>query len=343
MPAPPTLLGVLRDRLVAKHYSARTREAYESWVRRYIRHHGRRHPREMDVAELREFLTHLARDRAVSASTQNQALAAIRFLYEEVLGRPMAAPTDHLVAKRPARVPTVLSAEDARRVLDGMRGVPQLMAQLMYGSGLRVMECCTLRVKDVDLSRLEVTVRQGKGGRDRRTMLADELAGALRAQLRARRAQHAQDVARGAGYVALPEALRIKLGKEAGRRWEWQWLFAATREYVDPATGERRRHHLHETVVQSAVVESARAAGLSQRVTCHTFRHSFATHLLEAGYDIRTVQELLGHRDVSTTMLYTHVLNRGGLGVRSPLDSREGRGGRRAGPRASRARSDVGG
>ena len=320
MPSPPTLLQVLRDRLTAKHYSPRTLEVYEQWVRRFIRYHRRRHPREMDVAELRDFLTYLARDRKVSASTQNQALAAIRFLYEVVLERPMAAPTDHLIAKRPLRLPNVLSTDDVRRVIERMPGVSQLMARVLYGSGLRVMECCTLRVKDLDLDRGELTVRDGKGGRDRRTMIPESLLAEIRSHLRSRKVQHDRDVKRGAGYVALPDALRAKFGPESGRRWEWQWLFAATREYRDPGTGERRRHHLHETVLQSAVVAASGAAGLSQRVTCHTFRHSFATHLLEAGYDIRTVQELLGHRDVSTTMIYTHVLNRGGLGVRSPLD-----------------------
>ena len=320
MASPRTLLQVLQDRLVAKHYSPRTLEAYEHWVRRFIRYHGRRHPREMDLAEVRDFLTHLARDRKVSASTQNQALAALRFLYEVVLERPMASPTDHLVAKRPARLPTVLSTDDVRRVIERMPGVSQLMARILYGSGLRVMECCTLRVKDLDLDRGELTVRHGKGGRDRRTMIPVSLVADIRNHLRTRKTQHAMDVRRGAGYVALPEALRAKLGTQSGRRWEWQWVFAATREYRDPETGERRRHHLHETVIQAAVIAGARAAGIGQRVTCHTFRHSFATHLLEAGYDIRTVQELLGHRDVSTTMIYTHVLNRGGLGVRSPLD-----------------------
>jgi integron integrase len=316
----PTLLDVLRDRLATRHYSRRTAEAYESWVRRYIRFHGRRHPREMDLRELRDFLTHLARDLQVSASTQNQALAAIRFLYEDVLQRPISAPIDHLMAKRPQRLPTVLGAGDVQRVIEELRGMPRLMVQLLYGSGLRVMECCTLRVKDLDLERGELTVRHGKGGRDRRTMLPESFVAELGNHLRAVKLQHERDLARGAGYVELPAALWRKFGPDAGRRWEWQWLFPATRGYRDPATGERRRHHLHETVVQAAVIAAARKAGISQRVTCHTFRHSFATHLLEAGYDIRTVQELLGHRDVSTTMIYTHVLNKGGLGVRSPLD-----------------------
>lgn len=316
----PTLLSVLRDRLQTRRYSPRTIEAYERWVRRYIRFHRRRHPREMDVRELREFLTHLARDRRVSASTQNQALAAIKFLYDEVLERSIESPTDHLQAKRPRRLPVVLSAADVERVIDCLEGAPQLMARLLYGSGLRLMECCTLRVKDLDFGRGELTVRHGKGGTDRRTMLPEAVMPVLREHLREVRAQHELDLQRGAGFVVLPDALRTKLGPETARSWPWQWVFPATREYQDPTTGERRRHHLHESVVQSAVTAAARLAGLDQRVTCHTFRHSFATHLLESGYDIRTVQELLGHRDVSTTMIYTHVLNRGGLGVRSPLD-----------------------
>ena len=319
-PSRPSLVEVLRERLRLKRYSPRTADVYESWVRRYIAYHGRRHPREMDVAELREFLSYLASGRGVSASTQNQALAAVRFLYEEVLERPLAAPTDHLQAKRPKRMPTVLSVADVQRVLAAMDGVPQLMARLLYGSGLRLMECCALRVKDLDLSRGEITVRHGKGGRDRRTMLPDAVIGDLRRHLAEVQRQHQRDIARGAGYVALPDAMRAKLGPDGGRAWAWQWVFPATRGYRDPVTGERRRHHLHESVVQAAVVTAGRVAGLGQRVTCHTFRHSFATHLLEAGYDIRTVQELLGHRDVSTTMIYTHVLNKGGLGVRSPLD-----------------------
>lgn len=335
----PTLLGVLVDRLKARHYSPRTIEAYDVWVRRYIRYHGRRHPRDLDERALRDFLTHLARDQQVSASTQNQALAAIKFLYEEVLERPLATPTDHLQAKRPRRLPTVLSQEDVAAVIDAMEHPTRLMAMLLYGSGLRLMECCTLRVKDVDLRRGELTVRHGKGGTDRRTMLPVTVHAELEAHLQDVQAQHERDVARGGGFVELPNALRQKLGPRAGQRWEWQWVFPATREYVERTTRERRRHHLHESVVQSAVTRAARAAGIPLRVTCHTFRHSFATHLLEAGYDIRTVQELLGHRDVSTTMIYTHVLNRGGLGVRSPLDGPPSQPGRQA-PRSGAAASD---
>jgi integron integrase len=319
-----TLLGELRQCLKAKHYSPRTAEAYEKWVRRYIRFHGRRHPRDLDTRELRDFLSHLASKVNVAASTQNQALAAIKFLYEEVLELPFASPIDHLIAKRPRRLPTVLSIEDVSRVIAAMEGVPQLMARVLYGSGLRLQECCTIRVKDLDLTRRELTIRHGKGGNDRLTMVPESLVRPLTAHLRGVKKQHDRDLARGAGFVELPGAMDRKLGAETGRRWEWQWLFPATREYMVPETRELRRHHLHQTVLQDAVTRAARVAGLHQRVTCHTFRHSFATHLLEAGYDIRTVQELLGHRDVSTTMIYTHVLNRGGLGVRSPLDGLPG-------------------
>jgi integron integrase len=319
-PTPPTLLSVLRDRLLSRRYSARTVEAYSAWVRRFVRYARGRHPRELGATHVRDFLTHLARDRGVSASTQNQALAALLFLYRHVLELPMAVPAGILQAKRPHRLPIVLTREEVRLVLEQLTGVPRLMASVLYGGGLRLMEGCALRVKDVDLSRGEIIVRSGKGERDRRTMLPRSLEAPLRQHLADGRAIHRRLVRGGGGYVALPGALRQKLGDEAARSWAWQWVFPAARCYRDRMTGERRRHHLHETLLQRAVPEAARAAGLGKRVTCHTFRHSFATHLLEAGYDIRTVQELLGHRDVKTTMIYTHVLNRGGLGVRSPLD-----------------------
>jgi integron integrase len=320
MTASPTLLGVLRDRLVARRYSPRTMEAYDAWVRRFVRFHGRRHPRELGEPAVQAFLTHLARDRQVSASTQNQALAALLFLYRHVLETPMAAPTGVLHAKRPVRLPVVLTRTEVRAVLDALDGVPQLVASLLYGAGLRLLEGCALRVKDLDLERGEVTVRSGKGQKDRRTVLPRGLVAPLTTHLALVRTLHARDLHAGAGYLALPDALRRKLGAAVARSWPWQWVFPARSVYRDGKTGERRRHHVHESVLQRAVPAAARAAGLSKRVTCHTFRHSFATHLLEAGYDIRTVQELLGHTDVRTTMVYTHVLNRGGLGVRSPLD-----------------------
>ena len=315
-----TLLSVLHDRIVAKHYSARTEAAYAQWVRRYVRFHRRRHPRDLGAEQVRDFLTYLARDEAVSASTQNQALAALLFLYREVLGVPISGAMQHLHAKRPERLPVVLTRDETQRVLQAMRGTTRLMASLLYGSGMRVMECCTLRVKDVDLTRGEIVIRSGKGQKDRVTMLPQRVVPALRVHLERVAAQHARDLAAGGGYVALPDALRRKLGERASRSWPWQWIFPATRSYRDPTTGERRRHHLHESVLQRAVTDAVRAAQIGKRATCHTFRHSFATHLLASGSDIRTIQELLGHQDVRTTMLYTHVLNRGGLGVRSPLD-----------------------
>ena len=316
----PTLLGVLRDRIRAKHYSPRTEEAYAAWVRRYVRYHGGRHPRNLEPTHVRDFLTHLARDRKVSASTQNQALAALLFLYATVLELPMAAPFDHMHAKRPSRLPVVLTRDEVDAVLAQMRGRTRLMAAIVYGGGLRLLECCHLRVKDIDVARLELVIRQGKGGKDRVTVLSHAARHPLEVHLTRVKAQHERDLAAGHGSVALPGALRAKLGLAASRSWPWQWVFPATRSYRDPETGEWRRHHLHESVLQRDVSVAGRMAGLSKRVTVHTFRHSFATHLLEAGYDIRTVQELLGHKDVRTTMMYTHVLNRGGLGVRSPLD-----------------------
>ena len=320
-PSPTTLLSALRDRIRARHFSPRTEAAYVAWVRRYIRYHGRRHPRDLDVWGVREFLTHLARDGRVSASIQNQALAALLFLYREVLGITIAAPTDHLQARRPTRLPSVLTRDEVTRVLEQMRGPTRLMASLLYGNGLRLMECCRLRVKDLDPTRGEITVREGKGQKDRVTMLPRSLSAPLAEQMRRGEARHEADVEAGGGWVELPGALRAKLGDGAARGWPWQWVFPAARSYVSREDGDRRRHHLHESALQRAVTVAARAAGVPKQVTCHTFRHSFATHLLEGGYDFRTVQEPLGHRDVRTTMIYTHVLNRGGLGVRSPLDS----------------------
>ncbi len=322
-----TLVAVLRHRLRVRHYSVRTEEVYVAWVRRFVRYHGRRHPRSMGVAEVRAFLTHLAVAGHVSASTQNQCLAALMFLYRDVLEAPLTGPIDALRAKRAERLPTVLTREEVTRVLAAMHGTPQLMALVSYGGGLRVMECCQLRVKDVDLARREVMVRSGKGDKDRTTVLSDRAARALRAHLTRVARQHRADIAAGGGYVVLPEALRRKLGDAAARSWAWQWVFPATRGYRDVETGERRRHHLHESVLQRAVPEAARIAGVSKRVSCHTFRHSFATHLLESQHNIRLVQELLGHRDIRTTMRYTHVMSTARAGVRSPADLLEGWGG----------------
>ncbi len=313
------LLPRFRARLRALHYSPRTEECYVDWVRRYVRFHRLRHPRELDTPEVEQFLTFLATERRVAASTQSQALAALLFLYKEVLRQPLGWVGDIVRAKQPVRVPVVLTRDEVRRMLSTMDGTSKMVAQLLYGSGLRLMEGCTLRVKDVDLERREVTVRGGKGNRDRRTMLGTQMVEVLRRQIERVRRRHLNDIQCGGGWVALPRAYGRK-SPRAGRDLAWQWVFPASVEHTDAASGERRRHHIHETVVQRAVKEAVRASGVAKRASCHTFRHSFATHLLEDGYDIRTVQELLGHRDLNTTMIYTHVLNRGGLGVRSPGD-----------------------
>jgi integron integrase len=315
----PKLLDQVRAALRMRHYSVRTEKAYVGWIRRYIFFHRKRHPAEMGVAEVTRFLTHLAVDAKVSASTQNQALGGLLFLYREVLGVELPWLNDLVRASRPRRLPIVLSRSEVRAVLARLPGAPQLMACLLYGSGLRRLECARLRVKHVDLEANHIVVRSGKGDKDRVTLLPAIAREPLRRHVERVRLLHVRDVAAGAGWVEVPGALGRKY-PNAGREWAWQWLFPATRMYVDRVTGERRRHHLHETVLQRAVREAVKAAGISKPATCHTFRHSFATHLLEDGYDIRTVQELLGHRDVSTTMIYTHVLNRGPGGVRSPAD-----------------------
>ncbi|MES1209758.1 MAG: integron integrase [Pseudomonadota bacterium] len=309
----------MRMAIRTRHLSPRTEEAYIGWLRRFILFHGKRHPDEMAEPEITAFLSHLATDAHVAASTQNQALAAILFLYQRVLGRELDWLSGMVHAKRPDRLPVVLSRDEVVALLGKMRGVSHLMATLLYGSGLRVLECAELRVKDLDFDRHELTVHDGKGRKDRVTMLPDRLDAPLRSHLARVRANHERDLAKGAGAVALPDALDRKY-RGASKDWPWQWVFPASRHYIDRVTGERRRHHLHETVLQRAVKAAVRAARIAKHATVHTLRHSFATHLLEAGYDIRTIQELLGHRDVRTTMIYTHVLNRGGRGVRSPLD-----------------------
>lgn len=281
-----------------------------------------RHPRELGAGDVSQFLSSLAVEGKVSASTQNQALSALVFLYKDVLDMPVGWLSALVRAKRPARVPVVFTKDEVRRVLARMRGrgTPALVAGLLYGTGVRLLEGLRLRVKDIDFAKNEIVVRGGKGDRDRRTMLPERLKGPLLKHLAAVRTQHERDVAEGAGCVELPGALDAKY-PNAGREWGWQWVFPATRIYDDPRTGQRRRYHLHETVVQRAFKEAVRAAGIAKPGSCHTLRHSFATHLLEAGYDIRTVQELLGHRSLNTTMIYTHVLNRGGRGVQSPADT----------------------
>lgn len=313
------LLERVRNRLRTRHYSPRTETAYCDWIRRFILYHERRHPATMGEPEIAEFLTHLASDKHVSASTQNQALQAILFLYREVLARPVGLVSGVTRAKRGRRLPVVLSPDEVRSILSRMRGVPRLCAVLLYGSGLRLLECLSLRVKDIDFDRVEIMVRSGKGDKDRRVPLPRTAVPALRVHLGRVKAQFNRDLAAGARGAPLPGALGRKL-PNADREWVWQYVFPATRLYREAVTGIRRRHHLHETVIQRAFTVAVRASGIAKRATCHTLRHSFATHLLESGSDIRTIQELLGHSDVRTTMVYTHVLNRGGLGVSSPAD-----------------------
>jgi integron integrase len=316
---PERLLDRLRRVLRTRHYSVRTEAAYVAWVRRYVRFHGLAHPSTLGEREVEAFLSHLAVDARVAPSTQNQALAALLFLYRDVLALPLGVPEHAVRAKARPRLPVVLSREEVRAVLARLHGAPALVALLLYGSGLRLLECLSLRVKDVDVAGGEIVVRAGKGGKDRRTVLPAAARAPLATQLAAVRRLHERDLARGGGLAPLPHALSVKL-PAAAREWRWQWIFPARRRYVDPVSGARMRHHLHESAMQRAMAVAVRESGVSKRATCHTLRHSFATHLLEDGYDIRTVQELLGHADVRTTMIYTHVLNRGGRGVRSPAD-----------------------
>ena len=294
-----------------------------SWIRRYVRFHGTKHPAELSDDAITSFLTALANDAGVAASTHNQASSALLFLYRDVLHRPVRVPA--LVLRVPAspRLPVVLTRDEVRSVLAELSDDKRLVATLLYGAGLRLLEALRLRVKDVDLERREITVRSGKGDKDRVTMLPESALGALRRQLERVRARHDRDLARAAGWVELPRAFGRK-SPGAGRDWPWQWVFPASRTYTHASTGQRRRHHLHETAMQRAVRDAVRRSRISKRASCHTFRHSFATHLLEDGYDIRTIQELLGHSSVRTTMIYTHVLNRGGRGVRSPADRLSG-------------------
>ncbi|MGE5217139.1 MAG: integron integrase [Chloroflexota bacterium] len=318
-PPKPKLLDQVRQAIRTRHYSDKTEKAYVHWIKRFIFFHNKRHPMEMGEAEIGRFLSSLAIEDHVSASTQNQAFNAILFLYDQVLSKKIALIDGVVRAKRPHRVPVVLTKDEVKKVIDRMNGVPRLMAFLIYGSGLRLMECCRLRVKDIDFSRGEIIVRAGKGNKDRHTMLPSAIRGPLVQHLGRVKSQHETDLKAGLGGVSLPNALDRKY-PNAGKEWAWQWVFPATSHFTDRVTGEQRRHHLHESVLQRAFKEARLEAGVFKHAGCHTLRHSFATHLLENGYDIRTVQELLGHRDVSTTMIYTHVLNRGGKGVRSPAD-----------------------
>ena len=316
----PKLLDQVRAIIRRKHYSIRTEQAYVDWIKRYIFFHGKRHPLEMDEREVEQFLNHLAVDKKVAASTQNQALSALIFLYREVLEKEIGWMDNLERAKLPQRLPVVLTETEARDVLAHLDGRNWLMASLLYGAGLRLMECLRLRVKDIDFEYGQITVRDGKGNKDRVTMLPLASAELLKRQLEKTRVLHEQDIAAGFGEVYLPYALERKY-KNAAREWGWQYVFPAAKRSIDPRSQKVRRHHADEKSLQRAVKNAVRAAKISKPATCHTFRHSFATHLLRNGYDIRTVQDLLGHKDVSTTMIYTHVLNRGGKGVLSPLDA----------------------
>jgi integron integrase len=316
---PPKLLDQVRDRIRVKHYSIRTETQYMQWVKRFILFHDKRHPQEMGTTEVEAFLTHLAVNGHVSASTQNQALSALLFLYKEVLGIDLPWLNNVVRAKQPQRLPVVLTRTEVREVLARMKGMHGLMTNMLYGTGMRLMECVRLRVKDVDFERNEILIRDGKGGKDRVTMLPSSIATGLQAHLEQRRMLFEDDKRIGKANVFLPDALATKY-PNAATEWCWQYIFPSGSYSVDPRSGAERRHHIDEKLLQRAMKKAVQAAGVAKPATPHTLRHSFATHLLEAGYDIRTVQELLGHSDVSTTMIYTHVLNKGGRGVLSPLD-----------------------
>ena len=320
----PRLLQQVHEAIRRRYFSRRTEEAYVHWIKRFVYFHGRRHPVSLGEPEVTAFLNHLAAERKVAASTQNQALSALLFLYKEVLGQQLGWLDGLTRATRPPRLPVVLTRSEVERLLGQLEGTRWLIASLLYGSGLRVIECLRLRVKDVDPAYRQVLVRDGKGEKDRVTMLPEALVEPLRAHLERVRCLHANDLRAGFGEVHLPYALARKYPR-AGYEWCWQYVFPSAHRSPDPDDGVIRRHHLDESVPQRGVKAAARAAGIAKHVGCHTLRHSFATHLLEAGYDIRTVQELLGHSDVSTTMVYTHVLNKGGRGVKSPLDRLEQR------------------
>lgn len=316
----PRLLDLVRARIRAKHYSRRTELSYVHWIKRFILFHGKRHPVEMGKVEVEAFLSHLAVQRNVASSTQNLALAALLFLYKEVLEVDLPWLDNVTRAKKPKRLPTVLSRNEVSQVLEQVEGTTGLIIRLLYGAGLRLSEALRLRVKDVDIEMSQITVRDGKGGKDRVTVLPTALVESLQQHLAARRNIYTKDLALGRADVWLPTALARKY-PNAGKEWGWQYIFAASGFSVDPETGAVRRHHIIDKTVQRAVKRAALKAGVSKPVSPHVLRHSFATHLLENGYDIRTLQELLGHSSVNTTMIYTHVLNKGGMGVRSPLDA----------------------
>jgi integron integrase len=318
-PPPKKLLDQVRDVIRVKHYSYKTEKSYVNWIKRYIFHHNKRHPQEMGSEEIEEFLTYLAVNQNVAASTQNQALHAILFLYRDVLRQELDLKVDAVRAKRSQYLPTVLSKEEVLAIIGNLPGTYQLVAKMLYGTGLRLTEVLQLRIKDIDFAHCQIVVRDTKGMESRVTMLPNSVAEDLKVHLQQVRLQHQQDLTQGYGSVYLPFALERKY-PHAGYEWSWQYVFPSERISKDPRTGIVRRHYLHESGLQKAMKQAVHQAGIAKRVSCHTFRHSFATHLLQNGYDIRTVQELLGHKDVKTTMIYTHVLNRGGKGVRSPLD-----------------------
>lgn len=313
------LLEEVRQQIRTRHYSIRTEEAYIRWIRQYILFFNKRHPSALGAAEVSAFISHLAVKRDVAASTQNQALSALLFLYREVLDQPIDWVDDVERAKKPTRLPVVFTRQEIRSILAQLAGDKWLMASLLYGSGLRLMECLRLRVKDIDCARLQIVVREGKGRKDRVTMLSASLVAPMQRQLERAQALHKMDLRDGFGRVYLPHALARKY-PTAASEWGWQYVFPASRRSIDPRQDTERRHHIAETALQKAVKMAIRAAGINKPGSCQTLRHSFATHLLEAGYDIRTIQELLGHADLQTTMIYTHVLNKGGRAVKSPLE-----------------------
>ncbi len=315
----PKLLESLREALHVRHYSNRTEDTYCSWVKRFVNFHKLRHPKEMGELEINLFLTHLAVSEKVSASTQNQALSALLFLYRHVIGKDVGDLGHVIRARKPIHLPVVLTRDEVKALLAQLAGDKWLMASLMYGAGLRLMECLRLRVQDIDFASNEIMVRDGKGAKDRITMLPETLKQPLSDHLKNVKRVHDKDLADGWGRVLLPGALDRKY-PNAPAEWRWQWVFPQENRWTNPKTGEEGRHHIDESLIQKAVKSAAFHAQLIKRATCHTFRHSFATHLLESGYDIRTIQELMGHKDVSTTMIYTHVLNKGGHGVKSPFD-----------------------
>jgi len=320
LPKSKKLLDQVRDAIRTKHYSLRTEKTYIDWIRRYILYHGKRHPREMGVPEVQDFITHLATQNNVSASTQNQALSAVSFLYKHVLLTELQFPSDTIRPGRSTPLPVVLTPQETLAVLNNMNGVSKLMAQILYGGGLRLMECLRLRVKDIDFGNHQILVREGKGEKDRFTILPDSIVDNLHSHLQIIKAIHEKDLKEGFGETSLSNALAKKY-TSAAKEWYWQYVFPASIRSIDPITKKEKRHHLDPSALQKSIRKASQQAKINKHVTPHTFRHSFATHLLQNGYDIRTVQELLGHKDVKTTMKYTHVLQRGGLAVKSPLDN----------------------